>query len=204
MEIQCTLGSKFHAYWITSGLPMNYHWLRVGTDWLIFLTGITVLERWHLYIETTYLSEWRPNACDGILNQRRFDCLLNPLSMRRSKKTSRLRVTGLCEGNSPVTGEFPAQRTSNAENASIWWRRYDDQIIVYSTMFAGVLFTNRNYLLLDHRQVITVTLLYGIYLHIDAINSTAILLNRLWNWAQISKYISLFYLYLITYTCPCP
>ena len=24
-------------------------------------------------------------------------------------------------GNSPVTGEFPAQRASNAENVSIWW-----------------------------------------------------------------------------------
>ena len=40
----------------------------------------------------------------------------------RSKKTSKLRVTGLCEGNSPVTGEFPAQRASNAENISIRWR----------------------------------------------------------------------------------
>ena len=28
------------------------------------------------------------------------------------------RVTGLCAGNSPVTGEFPAQMTSNAENVS--------------------------------------------------------------------------------------
>ena len=26
------------------------------------------------------------------------------------------RVTGLCDGNSPVTGEFTAQRTSNEEN----------------------------------------------------------------------------------------
>ena len=39
----------------------------------------------------------------------------------RSKKTSKLRVTGLCEGTSPVTGEFPAQRASNVENVSIWW-----------------------------------------------------------------------------------
>ena len=31
------------------------------------------------------------------------------------KKISKLRVTGLCEGNSPVTGEFPAQKASNAE-----------------------------------------------------------------------------------------
>ena len=41
---------------------------------------------------------------------------------RRSKKTSKLRVTGLCEGNSQVIGEFPTQMASNAENASIWWR----------------------------------------------------------------------------------
>ena len=37
----------------------------------------------------------------------------------RSKETSKLRVTALCAGNSPVTGEFPAQRASNAENHSI-------------------------------------------------------------------------------------
>ena len=35
------------------------------------------------------------------------------------QKTSKLRVTGLCDGNSPLTGEFPAQRASNAENVSI-------------------------------------------------------------------------------------
>ena len=45
-------------------------------------------------------------------------------SGRRSKETSKLRVTGLCEGNSPVTGEFPAQMASNAVNVSIWWRHH--------------------------------------------------------------------------------
>ena len=39
-------------------------------------------------------------------------------------KTSTLRVTGLLEGNSPVTGEFYAQRASNAENVSIWCRHH--------------------------------------------------------------------------------
>ena len=42
----------------------------------------------------------------------------------RLKKTSKLRVTGLCAGNSPVTGEFPAQMASYAENVSIWWRHH--------------------------------------------------------------------------------
>ena len=42
-----------------------------------------------------------------------------------SKKTSKLRDTGLCVGNSPVTSEFPAQMASNAENVSIWWRHHE-------------------------------------------------------------------------------
>ena len=56
----------------------------------------------------------RHNEHDGVLNHQRLDCLLNRLFRSRSKKTSKLRITGLCEGNSPVTGEFPAQRASNA------------------------------------------------------------------------------------------
>ena len=37
----------------------------------------------------------------------------------------KLRVTGLCFGNSPGTGEFSAQIASNAENVSIWWRHHE-------------------------------------------------------------------------------
>ena len=66
--------------------------------------------------------QWRHNEHDGVSNHQPYDCLLNRLSWRRSKKTSKLRVTGFCAENSPVTGEFPAQRASNAENVSIWWR----------------------------------------------------------------------------------
>ena len=44
-------------------------------------------------------------------------------------KTSKLHVTGLCEGNSPVTGEFPAQRASNTENVSIWWRHHESTTV---------------------------------------------------------------------------
>ena len=51
-------------------------------------------------------------------------------SRRRSKKTSNLRVTGLCVGNSSVTSKFPAQRTSNAENVSIWWRHHAKNIVI--------------------------------------------------------------------------
>ena len=68
---------------------------------------------------------WRHNGRDGVSNHQPHDCLLHRLLKRRSKTTSKLRVTGLCEGNSPGTGEFPTQMASNAENVSIWWRHHD-------------------------------------------------------------------------------
>ena len=67
---------------------------------------------------------WRHNGCDGVSNHHPHDYLLNRLFRRRSKKTSKLRLTGPCAGNSPETGEFPAQMASNVENVSIWWRHH--------------------------------------------------------------------------------
>ena len=51
--------------------------------------------------------QWRHYRRDGVSNHQHRLCLLNRLFRRRSKKISKLRVTGLCTGNSPVTGEFP-------------------------------------------------------------------------------------------------
>ena len=44
---------------------------------------------------------WRHNDHDGVSNHQPNGCLLNRLFRRRSKKTSKLSVTGLCVGNSP-------------------------------------------------------------------------------------------------------
>ena len=38
------------------------------------------------------------------------------------KETPKSAWLALYGGNSLVTGEFPTQRASNAEKASIWWR----------------------------------------------------------------------------------
>ena len=54
--------------------------------------------------------QWRHNERDGVSNHRRLDCLLNRLFGRRSNKTPKLCVIGLCEGNSPVTNEYPAHK----------------------------------------------------------------------------------------------
>ena len=75
---------------------------------------------------TTLLTlQWLHNGRDSVSNHQTHDCLLRRLFKYRSKKTSKLRVTGLCAGNSPGTGEFPAQMVSNAENVSIWWRHHE-------------------------------------------------------------------------------
>ena len=44
---------------------------------------------------------------------------------RADQRTSKLSVSGLCKGNPPVTGGFPSQRASNAENVLIWWRHHE-------------------------------------------------------------------------------
>ena len=70
--------------------------------------------------------QWLYNERDGISNDRRLDSLLNCLLRHRLKKTSKLRITGLCEENPPVTSVFPSQRASNADNVSIWWRHREN------------------------------------------------------------------------------
>ena len=76
-------------------------------------------------------SQWRHNGCDRVSNHQPHDCLLDRLFGGRSKKISKLRVTGLCVGNSPVIGEFPAQRASNAEDVSIWWRHHHECVHLF-------------------------------------------------------------------------
>ena len=65
--------------------------------------------------------QWRHNEREGVSDYKPRYCLLNRVIRRRSKKTPNHRFTGLCARNSPVTGEFRAQKTSNAENVPIWW-----------------------------------------------------------------------------------
>ena len=67
----------------------------------------------------SFTLQWRHNERHSVSHHQHHHCLLKRLL------TSKLRVTGLCAGNSPGTGEFLAQMASNAENVSIWWRHHD-------------------------------------------------------------------------------
>ena len=87
-------------------------------------TAPTMRPTAQLCVSISIALQWRHNGLDGVSNYQPHHCLLSRLFGRRSKKTSKLRVTGLCTGNSPGTGEFPSHMASNAENVSIWWRHH--------------------------------------------------------------------------------
>ena len=82
--------------------------------------------------------QWRHNEHDNVSNHQPRDCLFNRLFRRKWKKTSKLRVTGLCVGNSPGTGEFPSQIASNPENVSIWWHHHVSLISVVTRSMRSI------------------------------------------------------------------
>ena len=84
-----------------------------------------------LLVVPPFSLQWRHNERDEISNQQPHDCLLNHLFRRRSKKTPR--HWPFCVGNSPVTGEFPAQRASNAG-----FFPFDDVIISQSDSISNI------------------------------------------------------------------
>ena len=79
----------------------------------------------NLAIKVLPALHWRHNDHDGVSNHQPHGCLLNCLFRRRPKKTSNSASLALC-GEFTGTGEFPAQRASDAENVSIWWRHHVD------------------------------------------------------------------------------
>ena len=80
--------------------------VRAGPWWLCSSSLITY---WFLLLIVIIALQWRNSERDSVSNHQPYDCLLNCLFRHRSKKTAKLRVTGLCAGNSSVTGEFPTQ-----------------------------------------------------------------------------------------------
>ena len=95
--------------------------------------AVTSVDSWIIYIYIYMLChaccnvilialQWRHDERDGVSNHHRLHCLSNCWFGVRTKETSKLRVTGLCVGNTRATGEFLKQKASNAENVSVWWR----------------------------------------------------------------------------------
>ena len=84
---------------------------------------------------------WRHNEHDSVSNHQPRGCLLNRLFRRRSKKTSKLRVTGLCVGNSPKPVNSPhkgpvTRKMFPFDDVIMWndnWHRFVWQICCWIT-----------------------------------------------------------------------
>ena len=108
------------AYWMVCRLSQIVNW-KITISVIMFCSKNVYPA---LVVEFSISLQWRHNGRDDVSNHQPHHCLLNRVFRCRWKKTSKLRVTGLCAENSPVTGEFPAHMASNAENVSIWWRHH--------------------------------------------------------------------------------
>ena len=88
---------------------------KLGMDTAISCSHIV----WHCALH------WCHNDHDGVSNHQPHGCLLNRLFRRRSKKTSKLRVTGFCVGNSPGPVNSPHKGQLRGKcfhlMTSSWW-----------------------------------------------------------------------------------
>ena len=120
---------RFYEY-VLSGNPTWYPWPQPD------LFGSCAWNMWHgkrnihmQFIASSCIHEtplpWRHNEHDGVSNHQPYDWLLKRLFGGISKKIPKLHVTGLSEVNSPVAGEFPTERASDAGNFSIGWCHHE-------------------------------------------------------------------------------
>ena len=78
--------------------------------------------------------QWRHNEHNGVSDHHPHDCLLHGLFRRRSKKTLKLRVTGLCAGNSPV---------NSLHKGSVTRKLFPfDDVIMYDTIWRSIMGLN--------------------------------------------------------------
>ena len=115
------------SWYLITKTYIHKSWHRDGSPFHVLIeAGMsnTLLSGFMLFVLLYFSLRWHRNEHVGVSNHQPHHCLLNRLFGCKSKKTSKLRATGLCAGNSPGTGEFPAQMASNTENVSLRWRHH--------------------------------------------------------------------------------
>ena len=108
LTLSVVADSDAEAFYINKvdSLALGQHWWFPWRMWKSL---------WRICLKSVFViclsrtSQWCHNGLDSVSNHQPHDCLHSRLFRRRSKKAS-------------MTGEFPAQMASNADNVSIWWR----------------------------------------------------------------------------------
>ena len=121
----CTYQLPYGLRYVPCPSCPSHFWFPLSSTYIFMYTVFVWIITQHSYAWRVYSLQWRHNDRNGVSNHWRLDCLPNRMSRRRSKKTSKLRGTGLCEGNSPVTGELSTQTAITAEMFP-----FDDAIIL--------------------------------------------------------------------------
>ena len=108
---------------------LNYWLLEIHVKYLPMSSRVTSLV-WRQYYD------WSTTHHFSVFIMGEMSSQIKGVSLvrRRSKKTSRLCVTGLLKGNPPVAGDFPSQRASHAEIVSIWWRHHETFLVLRSEL----------------------------------------------------------------------
>ena len=100
--------TPYHTYLDTKQkVKMLHDWPSVRRNFHVTEFSMSRIHWQRVYPGNRPKLLWRHNEHGGVSVHQPCDCLLNRLFRRRSKKTSKLRVTSLCVGNSPVTDDFP-------------------------------------------------------------------------------------------------
>ena len=118
------------TFWIASGMRTRFRsiWLSLNMGATFMKTGMatvgslhnkihyyTIIQAAHITMTSSW-ARWRL-----ISPASRFFYLVVCSGADKKHQSS---ASFHCEGNSPVTGEFPAERAIKAENVSIWWRHH--------------------------------------------------------------------------------
>ena len=82
-----------------------------------------------LTVELKQSLQWRHNERDGVSNHQPHDWLLNLYSGADQRKPQSSVSLSFVREIPRATGEFPAQRASNAEKVSTWWRHHDEEVL---------------------------------------------------------------------------
>ena len=124
---------SIHSFIKTQGVFMLSVSILINVLWEIWKRYSFLVKR---KFEKFIPLRWRHNGCDSVSNHQPRECLLRRLIRRTSKKTSKLRVTGLCVGNSPGPVNSPhkgpvTRKMFPFDDVIMLWLQLDAQLAAF-------------------------------------------------------------------------
>ena len=116
---------KFMAYFLTSlyhdfkNNKLNFMWLLIVRWRLIALEGSRGINTVSTHYNDVIMGMMASQITSLTIV---YSTVYSDTDQRKHQSSASLAI---CAGNSLVTGEFPAQMASNAENVSIWWCHHE-------------------------------------------------------------------------------